>query len=329
MKLAPWQAEAFERAIAAHAHGRLGHALLVCGPPGTGKRGLAWALAGALLCREPTAQGACGRCRACQLFAAGTHADLHRVEFETRDDGRLRTEIIVEQVRRLAEKLSMTPQLGGACVAVIDPADAMNPATANALLKTLEEPIAGRYLLLLADRPGRLPATVRSRCHRIELRAVPPGQALSWLCERGCEEATARQALALAEGSPGVAVQLMESGALELARSTAQDLAALARGSENPARVARAWLEGDVSRRVALAAMLVREIGRSRQDRAATSAIPEVGALADLTAHVDFPKLAAWFDAANRCRDLLATPVRAELLLGQLLVGWNEIATAR
>ena len=161
MKFTPWQSAAFDNALSAHAEGRLGHALLLTGPELLGKRDVALALARRLLCATPAPDGfACGRCRPCQLFAAQTHGDYRLVSFEPNDKGdKLRTEITVEQIRRLGQWFALTPQLGGAQVALIAPADAMNTAAANALLKTLEEPASNRFLLLVSDRPGRLPAT--------------------------------------------------------------------------------------------------------------------------------------------------------------------------
>ena len=91
----------------------------------------------------------------------------------TKDGARLRTEIVIEQIRQLSEQLSLTPQYGGAQVVIIDPADAVNHAACNALLKTLEEPVPGRFLWLVSANPARLPATIRSRCQRLEFRLPP------------------------------------------------------------------------------------------------------------------------------------------------------------
>src|SRR5690606_39085872 len=132
--LAPWQQRIYTQAAAAIDSGRLGHALLFRGPARLGKGAVARALARRLLCESRTPAGdACGRCRGCQLFAAGTHPDFHAVSFITVKDGsRLRTELIVDQMRELSGQLSLTPQYGGAQVAIIDPADALNNAAANA-----------------------------------------------------------------------------------------------------------------------------------------------------------------------------------------------------
>src|SRR5690606_12907840 len=143
--LAPWQQRIYTQAAAAIDSGRLGHALLFRGPERLGKGAVARALARRLLCESRTPGGEpCGSCRGCRLFTAGSHPDYHEVTFASVKDGsRLRTELIVDQMRELSGQLALTPQYGGAQVAIIDPADALNSAAANALLKTLEEPQPG------------------------------------------------------------------------------------------------------------------------------------------------------------------------------------------
>ncbi|MGO4779136.1 DNA polymerase III subunit delta', partial [Lysobacter sp. 2RAB21] len=111
---APWQQRIYDQAKASIGAGRLGHGLLFCGPAQLGKRAVAERLAHGLLCRERSAQGdPCGRCRSCLLLAAGTHPDYQLVSFVPNKEGtRLRTEIVIEQIRNLSERLSLTPQYG-------------------------------------------------------------------------------------------------------------------------------------------------------------------------------------------------------------------------
>src|SRR5689334_10743796 len=113
MTLAPWNAEAWARLNERRRRDALPHALLLAGPAGLGKREFADAFAKALLCRSARADAsACGVCRTCQLFAAGTHPDLVRINLELRDDGKSRTEITVDQMRALSERLVLTAQFG-------------------------------------------------------------------------------------------------------------------------------------------------------------------------------------------------------------------------
>jgi DNA polymerase-3 subunit delta' len=224
---APWQQRAYAHATDALDNGRMGHALLVCGPARLGKLAVAQRLAQRLLCRDRGADGEpCGRCRSCQLFVAGSHPDYSLVSFVSNKEGtRLRTEIVIEQIRELSGKLSLTPQYGGAQVAIIDPADAINHAACNALLKTLEEPQPGRFLWLVAADPTRLPATIRSRCQKLEFRLPAHDEALAWLRTQGHDAATAGEALDAARGHPGLAAAWLRDGGLALRREVATDLA--------------------------------------------------------------------------------------------------------
>ncbi|HEX5756525.1 MAG TPA: AAA family ATPase, partial [Arenimonas sp.] len=192
-RFAPWQQAVLDTALGALAERRLGHALLLVGPEHMGKAEFADALAQRLLCATPGDDGlACGRCRGCQLYAHGTHPDFRRETLQVNEKtGKQRSEIVIDQVRGLGAWFALTPQLGGAQVALIDPADSMNTATSNALLKTLEEPAPNRFLLLVSSRPGRLPATIRSRCQRLLFRLPPRAEALAWLHSRGHEAARA------------------------------------------------------------------------------------------------------------------------------------------
>src|SRR5690606_17174820 len=117
----------------------------------------------------------------------------------------------------------------------------MNDAAANALLKTLEEPVPGRYLWLLSANPARLPAPIRSRCQRLELRLPPADEALAWLRAQGHAEAAATEALAAARGHPGLANAWLGDGGLALRREVAAGLARVAAGTDSPLELAKAW----------------------------------------------------------------------------------------
>lgn len=299
---APWQQRIHAQAMDALDSGRMGHALLVCGPVRLGKRAVVDRLARYLLGgdRDP---------RMAQLFAAGTHPDHHVVGLEMNKEGtRLRSEIVIEQIRALSAKLTLTPQYGGAQVAIVDPADAINHAACNALLKTLEEPQPGRYLFLVAAHPMRLPATIRSRCQRLEFRLPPRAEALAWLAGQGHAPATATEALDAARGHPGLAGDWLRDGGLLLRREVAADLSGLARGDLAVVETAQRWAADEH------AAMRLRH--------AADLAVASAGGLTD---PLRTRKLAQWFDAANRCRELLRTTVRADLAVAELLLAWREV----
>ncbi|HJR75031.1 MAG TPA: DNA polymerase III subunit delta' [Luteimonas sp.] len=307
-RFAPWQRRVYDQACEAIDAGRLAHGLLFCGPANLGKRSVAERLALRLLCLQPGAGGEpCGQCRACQLLAAGTHPDYAVISFVPNREGtRMRTEIVIEQIRELSEKLTLTPQYGSAQVAIIDPADAVNHAACNALLKTLEEPVPGRYLWLVSAHPARLPATIRSRCQKLEFRLPPQAEASAWLAAQGHSQASSAEALDAARGHPGLADAWLRAGALKLRREVADDLARLRRGETSALDMAQRWTaDEDASLRLRFAADL---------------ALAEAAGLTD---PMRTRSLAAWFDAANRTRDLLRTTVRADLAVADLLLSWR------
>jgi DNA polymerase-3 subunit delta' len=314
MTLAPWQREAWRRLAARRAQGTLPHALLLCGPGGVGKRAFAAAFAAALLCERVDAEGmACGACRACRLVAAGSHPDRLALGLELRDDGKPRTEIVVEQIRLLGERLAMTAQFGGLQIALLDPADAMNHAAANALLKTLEEPGPATVIVLVADQPARLPATIRSRCQRIEFQSPTAAEALAWLAQQGIAADTAAAALAASGGNPGLALRFAGDGSLAVRAEVAADLRALCAGRLSAVELANRWARADAERRLWFAAALI-------DDEAAAQARGGRGPLA-LTSRGEFTKLSAWFDRINRARELLRGPLRPELVVLEAVGG--------
>jgi len=302
----PWQQRAYDQTVAALDADRLGHGLLICGPAGLGKRELALRLAKHVL--DHGAEAA-ARARNAQLIAAGTHPDLQLVSFiPNRTGDKLRTEIVIEQVREVSQKLALTPQYGVAQVVIIDPADAINRSACNALLKTLEEPSPGRYLWLLSAEPARLPATIRSRCQRLELKLPPRQEALDWLRGQGFAAAAAEEALEAARGHPGLAAEWLRNDGLALRRQVHADLEQLAGGRASAVEVAQRWT-GD-------------EHADARLRHAADLVLAQ--ASSGLTDPARLHKLATWFDAANRTRDLLRTTVRADLAVAELLLAWRD-----
>jgi DNA polymerase-3 subunit delta' len=325
MSFAPWQQAVFARVLRTLAEERLGHALLLVGPARLGKAEVAHAVAARLLCREARGEAeACGRCRGCTLLAAGTHPDFVHISFEPNEKGdKLRTELVVDQVRKLGEWLSKTSQFGGAQVAIVDPADMLNAAAANALLKTLEEPAGHRYLLLVSSRPERLPATIRSRCQQLVFAPPDRGTALAWLAARGHAAADAEAALEAARGHPGLAAAWLADGGLALRESVRAELDAVGRGRAGPIETAQRWLaDGQGEQRLRFAADLVLD-GTAH---ALGAGAPVRGGLA---VPGDAAATAAWFDALNRARAQLPAPLRHDLILAGLLRDWRTMLQSR
>lgn len=193
--------------------GRLHHAYLFAGPDGVGKALAARGLAQALLCAAPRADGdACGECGNCRRAAAGQHPDFHVLQRGAKADGSPEATIRIDQVRELQRALSFKSFEGARRVVIIAEAEKMNPSTANALLKTLEEPGAGTHFVLVSGAPHLLLPTIISRCQRV--RFVPLSReavARHLRAGAGLDAATADLVAGLAEGSIGRGLQLAAS----------------------------------------------------------------------------------------------------------------------
>jgi DNA polymerase-3 subunit delta' len=200
---------------------RLPHALLIHGAPGVGKLALAERFTRLLLC-EKRGQGkaACGTCDACRWTLAGGHPDARIIEPEavalalgrpvavaeegeeegTKDKKKPSVQIKIEQTRDLRDFLNLASHRGGRRVAIVHPAEDMNTATANSLLKGLEEPPAGAIFLLVSHRPAGLLPTIRSRCVPVPVPLPDAKAAAAWLAAQGVR--APEQWLAFAGGAP-------------------------------------------------------------------------------------------------------------------------------
>jgi DNA polymerase-3 subunit delta' len=216
--LYPWQHEAWARWTGLRA--RLPHAILLKGPHGIGKLDFAMRMAQSLLCEKPDAQGfACGECPSCRWFAQETHPDFRLIQPEAISDAepaeggkkKPSRQISVDQVRALGDFANLSAHQGGHRVVLIHPAEAMNTAAANALLKTLEEPTSRMILILVSHKPQQLLPTIQSRCVALAMAMPAPQASRAWLEQSGIADSAAL--LARSGFAPLAAMRLAEEGA--------------------------------------------------------------------------------------------------------------------
>lgn len=232
MSLVPWLQPTFAQLVARRARGRLHHGLLLAGQAGIGKQQLAMQLAQALLCKQPSAQGSCGQCQSCHLFAAETHPDFSYLTSER--------QLGVDKVREGIGRLTATAQLNGNKVLCIPAAQTMTEAASNALLKTLEEPTGNTYLILVTDRLARLLPTIVSRCEKHLLQRPDEQTALQWLQQAGVAEATPAL-LAAYGGAPLHVQQALEDTQGISFRQFSEGLEALLAGQADAVTLASRW----------------------------------------------------------------------------------------
>ena len=309
---------------------RRSHALLLQGPSGLGQYSLALSLARAWLCEQPTGLGACGHCGSCHLVDARGHPDLTVLMPETtllalgwpldeksmdEIDSKKRKpskEIRVEAMRQTVVFSQRTASRGRGLVVMVYPAERMNAVTANALLKTLEEPPGDTRFVLASEAAHQLLPTIRSRCQAHAMVWPEPAAALAWLQTQAAEvpamadPAAAQTLLRLAGGRPDDALALAASGP----------------GAAQWAHLPKAVAKGDAT---ALAgfepAQAVDVLQKLCHDLWArlVGAAPRFFSLADLPPAPSAAALARWAKALQASARVAEHPFKADLMLEALV----------
>lgn len=194
-------------------HDSVAHAYLFVGPSRVGKSTMASLLAASLVCQQKKSKRPCQHCPACDQMSRGIHPDVDRITPNEHNT------ISITDIRALQHKLSLRSFLTEYKIAIIDHIDSLTEEAANALLKTLEEPTPKTVFILTAENRSSIPSTILSRCQILQFNLVPTFQITNWLISRGCERRLASHIAHIANGRPGLAINLMENPALVEERS--------------------------------------------------------------------------------------------------------------
>ena len=333
MNALPWHREVLSQIAALRE--RMPHALLVQGRAGIGKLEFARALAASVLCESPGAGLACGECASCHWISQGNHPDYREILPEAAiEDGEEADEagkpdksdkakslvIKIDQVRAVADFIALTTHRAGFRVLLIHPAEAMLPAAANALLKTLEEPPEHTLIILVSDQPSRLLSTIRSRCRPIALAAPGREEALQWL--RSESIAGAEAALAAAGGAPLLARDLAAPEEAELRKRIVNELARP--GGADALQFASTLDKGAAPKLVFWMQTWVHDLVCVRMAGEARHHVEHAQALAARARGADLDALFALDRELAEARRLASHPLNARLVAEHLLMAYNR-----
>lgn len=225
----------------AYREGRLPHAMLITGPSGIGKRWLVEMFVRGIQCRAPTGQGLpCNQCPSCKQYVSYRHLERKsHPDIDWLTIGRY--SIGIGDIRdQIIQRLTLKANYGQMRLLVIEPAERMTRAASNALLKSLEEPPPDTILFLISHQPGRLLATIRSRCQRYALPEPDAEQAQTWLSEFMAPD-LAKSALQAGSGMPMRALQMHQGNQVEFRNEFEQGLTDVLEGKQSEIAFASAW----------------------------------------------------------------------------------------
>ena len=332
MELYPLQLELWQKVNGMRA--RIPHALLLQGRRGIGKLDFAMRLTQSLLCEQPLSDHApCGHCQSCNWFQQNNHPDFRLLEpddVESSADeessgpskATKKTQIAVDQIRELGDFLGLSSHRSGLRIILLHPAEALNLASANALLKMLEEPPGDVLFLLVTHQPQRLLPTIRSRCNVIDMTAPARGAAEAWLTAQGVGSAGAR--LAYVGGAPLMALN-DESGA---DKRLAELHAMLGRGAQmDPFAAAALCAREGVGETVSVLQKWVYDLLSVRLAGPLRYHVLQTESLQGLTKRVDLAKLLDYQRVLDVARKHAQHPLNADLQLESLLIQYTQVFT--
>lgn len=329
-ELYPWQSALWQKL--ADMRPRMPHAFLLQGRRGIGKLDFAMRLTQSLLCEQPLPDhAACGLCNSCNWFLQNNHPDFRLLEPEDVDHAAddesaapakssKKSQIAVDQVRELGEFLGLSPHRAGLRIILLHPAETLNAASANALLKMLEEPPSGVLFLLVTHQPQRLLPTIRSRCNVIDMPSPSRSVAEAWLAARGVKHAPQR--LAYAGGAPLPAMQEEDGAAKRLAELHAM----LNQGAQmDPFAAAALCVRDGVAEVVNVLQKWVYDLLSVHLAGQLRYHLLQVESLQGLSKRVNLTKLLDFQRSLGEARRHAQHPLNADLQLESLLIQYTQV----
>ncbi|MDD5276654.1 MAG: DNA polymerase III subunit delta' [Methylovulum sp.] len=323
--LLPWQQQDWAHLAAYLAQKRIPQALLVIGKKGLGKQQLVKLFANVLLCKQPRSNGfSCGRCSGCLLFQAETHPDFFYIKPDEN-----KTVIGIGQIRNLVVQLSLKPQFETYRVVIVSPADEISVGAANAFLKYLEEPTERTILILITDKPAKLPLTIVSRCQKLMVTVPDKDMFFSWIKARGPDvsDAVAETLFGLAQGAPLSALSYLNGQSLLLRNECFKDWLAIAHQQAHPVIVAEKWFKLPEALLVFwISSWLIDLIKCYYQIGKDGLYNPDLCyPLQALSQRLEPKNLYKFYDLLLTTRQYLHTQINKQLMFEEILIQWFEL----
>jgi DNA polymerase-3 subunit delta' len=346
--LYPWTKTAFDSFFSLK--GRQAHAYLLAGQSGLGKTMFAEQLAKTMLCQQ-LSDDACGVCQSCKLFESGNHPDMHVLQSEKRtveisdllasyapryleDESKRKRRkkpsavIAIDQVRGVIPDINTRPHLSACRIIVLNTAEDLNINAANSLLKSLEEPPADCFFLLISHEPGRLLPTLRSRCNRIDFRSPDKAQAMQWLNTQLPGRSDTVDLLDSAKGIPLRALALADGVLNSDEARICQAMFKLANRQIDPVSAAAELIKNTelMDILIPLQVMISRIIRlKMAGENSPSASKSENKSLIDLGKRLDFKQLYTFLDSLSTSKQLAGGPLDDTLALESGLISWQRM----
>jgi len=304
---------------------RVPQALLIIGNKGLGKFQLAEFYSQLLMCSSPEPNNSfCGKCSSCKLFNAKTHPDYIFIEPE--EHGKA---IGIDVIRQLTAKLTLKPQFESFRMVVINSADSLNNASANAFLKYLEEPTERTCLVLITDKPSKLPATIRSRCQKLTVTVSDEQHIKTWLNQQGVIE-NVDVLLKMAQGSPLLAKQLSDDSVMNFRNDCFKLWIKIARSKDSFVPIAEQWNKLDKKQIELLLIWLiswVMDLIKLRYHQQAIEILNSdlISDLQETANKLDLKKLYNYYDFLLLSQQRLDTQLNKQLMFEEILIQWIDL----
>ncbi|AOA57959.1 DNA polymerase III subunit delta' [Acinetobacter larvae] len=313
----PWHQPVWENLTQRFPH--LGHGLLFYGRKGCAKAAFAQRFLSWVLCTQKQTAAACGQCSSCLWLKSGTHPNYVRISNDDEPSKNNNAKIKIDSIRELLPFVQQT--VDGWRVVLIEPAEALNIASANALLKTLEEPGERVVIILLAEHFSKLPATVRSRLQHFALDRVSPAQAMHYV-QQHAEAVSDSEHLALllelASGMPLLACELSAQPWFVRRAEFVQDWTRLVQHKNAPLQYASKWhKELSLADMLQLLSYIVADLVAMKLQQPPKNSDLDLTALAQ---QFELEKLFELYDQLQQAQQLSQQNVQSNLIIDQLFV---------